>query len=68
MLHGMDPGSPAALHTEGWAFRKASLRSERAEDGESTALTLFCIQFSGKSKTKLLGVTSTSSACKGWHD
>lgn len=40
MLHVMDPGSPAALHTGGCAFGKASLRSERTEGGKNTAFTL----------------------------
>lgn len=37
----MDPSSPAALHTGGCAFGKASLRSERTEGGKNTALALY---------------------------
>lgn len=66
MLHVMDPGSPAALHTEGCAFRKASLRSESAEGGKKHSTHPFHVQFSGKSKTELLGVTSNSTS-KCWR-
>lgn len=72
MLHVTDPSTPAALHTGGCAFRKASLRSQRAEGGRNTALTLSAFksqenprQNSAWSDQQL---HSTSSACKGWHD
>lgn len=72
MLHMMDPSSPAALHTGGCAFGKASLRSERTEGGKNTALALYAFnpqenprQNSAWSDQQL---HSTSSACKGWHD
>lgn len=63
----MDPSSPTALHIRSCAFGKASLRSERAEGGKNTALTLSVFnpqdnikQNSAWSDQRLHG---TSSAC-----